>query len=104
MAADAGHRGRSGWRTGVSLGPWTQLEETSGRVVRGGCLGSLCLFVVCAVWQILQGPVYWLLVVAVVLTSVAELARFLANIPATRERERAAGRSPSDAPPPIEPR
>jgi hypothetical protein len=68
-----------------------------------GCLGSIALFVVCAIWQILDGPIYWILVVFVTVTSGAELVHFVANIFATRERERASRQEP-DSPPSIEPR
>ena len=76
------------------MGPLTELEVTANRARRVGCLGSIALFAVCAIWQILDGPVFWALLVLVVVTTAAEVAILVANIPARRERQRAAKREP----------
>jgi len=86
----------------VNSGPWTEVEEAAALLRRVGCLGCVVLFAACLVWQILDGPVYWLLVACVVVTTGAEVAHFVANIPATREREQASSRK-AEPPPPIEP-
>jgi hypothetical protein len=74
-----------------------------GRIRGMGCLGCVALFVVCAIWQILEGPLYWLLVTCFVVTSVAEVTHIVANVLATRDRNRAARAKAGGPAPPITP-